>query len=116
MGSNPTQRKLVAQSGRARHARDAGKVSIVFSVVGTLFVPSSLERKLYAEWVAENESMLRENVVGIAFVTSSRLIRGVITAVAWINPLSCPHFVSGDKDEAIRWCREQLAERRSSRN
>jgi hypothetical protein len=44
------------------------------------------QRKYTAEWMKRNEALVRASSVGGATVTPSAVLRGIITAVYWIQP------------------------------
>jgi hypothetical protein len=67
------------------------------------------QRKLQADWLARNAGRLRESSVGSVFVITSALVRGVLTAIMWLQPMPVPHAVVATMDEAERWAESRLA-------
>jgi hypothetical protein len=55
-----------------------------------------------------NDELLRTYSVGTAFVISSQLVRGGLTAILWLQPLPTPYVVVATRLEAERWARAQL--------
>jgi hypothetical protein len=70
-------------------------------------------RSLQAEWMKLHAAEIRLNTLGIAFVISSPLVRGALTAILWLQPLACPHLVTADLDQGIAWARQKVASRSS---
>jgi hypothetical protein len=65
------------------------------------------QRRKQAEWMKKFEDPIRRGTAGIAFVIPSALIRGCLTAILWLQPLACPHVVTGNFEHALRWARER---------
>jgi hypothetical protein len=70
--------------------------------------PTAAERKLIASAVSESEMYLRKYVLGWADVSSSALIRGIVTAIQWMNPSVYPHSIHGTMLEGESWCLARL--------
>ncbi len=71
-------------------------------------VPSPAQRRLLADSIRDDRPRLRAQCVGGAFVISSTLVRGALTAVLWLQPLPFEYVLVKDVDAAERWCRERL--------
>ncbi len=67
------------------------------------------QRRMQAEWMKLNDAGVRRSTAGIAFVIPSAVVRGVLTAIFWLQPLACPHLVTESFEEAFRWARGKLA-------
>jgi hypothetical protein len=61
------------------------------------------QMKAQAAWIRANAQRLIELNLGIAFVIPSPMIRGVLKAVLWLQPLPQPYTVVGSYDDAYRW-------------
>jgi len=61
-----------------------------------------------AEWIKRNREALSKLNVGIAFVIPSPMIRGVLKAILWMQPLPQPHVVVASISAAYAWCVLQL--------
>jgi len=66
------------------------------------------QRRMQAEWLKKNDYLLRAHSAGTAFVISSALVRGSLTAILWLQPLPTPYIVVATLAEAERWARRQL--------
>lgn len=70
--------------------------------------PPALQRRRMAEWTASHRGDLTRLCVGTAFVITSTLIHGALTAILWLQPLPYPHVVVASRREGEAWCRRQL--------
>lgn len=66
------------------------------------------QRRMQAEWMKEHRPWIRMGLVGTAFVIRSRLVRGGLTAIFWVQPMASPHTVVATRGEALAWCRKEL--------
>jgi hypothetical protein len=66
------------------------------------------QRRKQAEWLKAQTSMLQAYSCGSAFVITSPLVRGVLTAILWVQPLPVPHTVVGSITDAEAWARKRL--------
>jgi hypothetical protein len=87
----------------ARRQRNA----FVFDASGAGRTPAPQRRK-QAEWMKINEATLRAFSAGCAFVITSPLVRGALTAILWLQNIPSPYTVVGTRSEAERWARAQL--------
>ena len=69
---------------------------------------SSYARKRQAEWMRTNTSSTRRETLGVAFALDAPLVRGALTAILWLEPLSCPYAVVRDEVTAMARCRSWL--------
>ncbi len=61
-----------------------------------------------ADWIKRNAAALRKLNLGIAFVIPSPVIRGVLKAILWLQPLPQPHVVVANMSAGYGWCELQL--------
>ena len=66
-------------------------------------VPGADVRKLFADFSARNREHTRRYCRGEAYVMSSALVRGALTAVMWLSPFEYPHKVFATVAEARTW-------------
>jgi hypothetical protein len=66
------------------------------------------QRKKQAAWLKTHENMLRQYSLGTAFVITSPLVRGVLTAIFWLQPLPTDHTVVGSMVDAEEWAKAKL--------
>lgn len=65
-------------------------------------------REMLNRWIEETQPEFEGRWICAAFVIRNRLIRGVLTAVYWLNAPYYDHKVVGSPEEAWRWVTEQL--------
>ena len=80
---------------------------LVFDSTGAESPPAT-HRKLQADFIKRYEYSIRALNMGTAFVLDSMVLRGALTAILWLQPLPCPHFVCAEVNEARRWVRARL--------
>jgi hypothetical protein len=64
------------------------------------------QRRMQADWIAEHAQLMRERTAGVAFVISSTLVRGGLTAVLWLTKMPCDYKIVATLEEAFAWGRE----------
>lgn len=65
-------------------------------------------RHMQAQWNAANAAALKQYCLGMSFIIDSAIIRGVLTAILWVQPLPMPHSVFATYDPAEAWIIERL--------
>lgn len=73
---------------------------------------SAIRRQL-ASWRAKNRPLFDRAIGVAAYVFSSRLTRGYLTAVDWLRPAGGVRKVFGTRDEALAWLRGLLPPERT---
>jgi len=61
-----------------------------------------------AEWIKTNVEQLRRYSVGAALIIGSPVVRGMLKAVLWIQPMPQPHLVTANVDDALAWLRARF--------
>ena len=69
---------------------------------------SANQRRISSGWMKENLRGWKQVSVGSVFIINSPIVRGVLTALLWLQPLDMPHDVVGTLDEAVRWAIDRL--------
>jgi hypothetical protein len=80
----------------------------IFDGTRSVGAPASQRRKM-ASWIKKHESVLARHSAGAAFVIRSAMVRGVLTAIFWVQPLPHPHAIVSTREEAELWSRMRLA-------
>lgn len=62
-----------------------------------------------ARWIREHQPQMRRVNRGVAFVTQSALIRGLVRAILHLQPLPVPYASFGDVEEAMAWAHVRAA-------
>ncbi|HJL17482.1 MAG TPA: hypothetical protein RMH99_17565 [Sandaracinaceae bacterium LLY-WYZ-13_1] len=68
------------------------------------------QRKMQADWLKKHEATLERHSLGTAFIITSRMIRGILTAILWLSPMPGDHAVVSTYVEAEDWAFERLWE------
>lgn len=71
-------------------------------------VPSASLRRRQADWQQEHDDALRRYCRGAAFVTTSKLVKGAIIAIGWLQPWPHPVDYFTTVSEARVWAADQL--------
>jgi hypothetical protein len=67
-----------------------------------------VHRRQIADWVRARSAALHERRAGLAFVSRSALVRGMLTATYWLTPPPYPTHIVSTLDEARKWALDQL--------
>ncbi len=86
------------------------RLAIVFDATQAR-APSAVERRQQADFLRAHEALLRLHCAGAAFVISSAVIRGALTAIFWIQPPVYEYTVVSAVAEGTAWARQRLAAR-----
>jgi hypothetical protein len=70
-------------------------------------VPNAVQRAALATHIRKNKSRSQRWVQGIAVIAPSPLVRGMLTAILWLETLAVPHEVFATSIEARSWARLQ---------
>ncbi len=108
--SDEAFKDYLAQVERTLYAADARPRVIIHDARAAGHNPPT-QRKLQAEWLKKHDARLREITLGSVFVIDSALVRGILTAILWLQPLAMPHEVCGTVEEALDWSAKRLKER-----
>lgn len=90
------------------YAPNAGHRLLVIDATYSAPTPAT-QRRMQADWMKEHADRIRKFTVGVAFVIPSGMIRGMLTAIFWIQPLPSPHEVCATLEQALDWGDTQLA-------
>jgi hypothetical protein len=61
-----------------------------------------------ADWIKHNVESLRRYSVGAALIIHSPIVRGMLKAILWIQPMPQPHVVTDSVDQALAWLRSRF--------
>ena len=70
---------------------------------------SRQHRRAQAAYLKDYSELIEEKIVGMAMIIQSPVIRTILSAIIWIEPMSCPYKVFSTRKEGEAWCRELLA-------
>jgi hypothetical protein len=66
-------------------------------------------RQLSAQFIKEHKEVFRRHIIAWGFVTSKGVIRGALTAIAWLRAFPVPMNVFATRRECEAWLDERLA-------
>ena len=69
-------------------------------------VPSAALRRRHADWQQEHDDALRRYCRGAAFVTTSKMVKGAVIAIGWLQPWPHPVNYFTTVSEARDWAAE----------
>lgn len=87
-------------------ARNAPHVVIMDASRGKAM--GAAHRRRISQWVKDNAEALGTYRKGLAFVSASTVVRGILTATYWLFPPPYPYKVFSDPDRAKQWALAQL--------
>jgi hypothetical protein len=93
-------------------ARKQPMISLVQAEQAKLWETPVLRRQ--AEWIKDHEALLRQYSLGVAMVMQSPIVRGMLKAILWIQPMPQPYTVCSTVEEGLRWLRERVASAHAS--
>lgn len=74
-------------------------------------LPTPEQRQRYILWMHEHEHLIRDVVLGMAFVVTSPIIRLSLSTVMHVKPLPVPYIIASREVEAVAWASARIEER-----
>jgi hypothetical protein len=71
-------------------------------------VPNAKQRQILASHMRSNAELIEQWVRGLGVIAPSPVVRGVATAIFWLEPPRVPHRVHATAGEADAWARSLL--------
>jgi hypothetical protein len=90
-------------------ARDRGYKLVELLDISRAAPLTAKQRRTQADWNSAHEALMQQALLGVCFVASSVVMRGVITAVLWLKPMPVPHAVCAEIDQAVQWGLERCS-------
>ena len=85
-----------------RACRAAGeKCAHITDISRATNIPPATQRRMAGEWVKRNRELMAATCVGGGAVTPSAIIRGIVTAIYWIQTPPTPQVIVATLDEAM---------------
>lgn len=88
--------------------RPAPRVLLVDTTYSS--IPTQAQRRRLTQWFSLHRARLKGEVTGIAFVVPSAVMRGVLTAMFWIQPFPAPYLFVRNMAEGLDACRHWLSQ------
>jgi hypothetical protein len=85
-----------------------GEMFIHLPDLTQLAASTSEQRRRQAEWLREHESLMRERMLGLAFVITSPAIRLALSTIFFFKPPPVPYFVAPNLPEAAAWAAQRF--------
>lgn len=95
-------RRLDLENDRAVDQGDL--ISLLIDTSGARAGATANQRRMQADWLKRNYGRLETNTAGVALVITSPLLRGVLTAILWLQRMPCPYVTFATREKAEKWC------------
>ena len=83
------------------------QVAIIFDATKAV-MPSLSFQKMQADWLKENEKLMKDFCAGTAYIIPSAIIRGVLKTIFAFQKQPVPYLICKTKTEAEFWVKQQL--------
>lgn len=87
---------------------NGGPVAMIFDTT-KVGIPSLAHQKMQANWMKENEALIKANCLGTAYVISSSIIRGILNMIFSMQKQPVPYQIFKNEEEAQVWVVEILS-------
>ncbi|MCY1074843.1 hypothetical protein [Archangium lansingense] len=104
----PWQYEHYLREATASLQRRERHLSITDLTQATLPTPELRQRQIL--WMQEHEGLIREVVLGAAFVVTTPLLRLSLSAVLHFKPLPVPYLITAQEVEAVGWASARIEE------
>ncbi|HKK79816.1 MAG TPA: hypothetical protein VJ933_09310, partial [Phaeodactylibacter sp.] len=71
-------------------------------------LPGFKYQKMQADWLKENEAMMKEYCRGTAYVIANPLVRTVLKGIFALQQQPVPYYITGSQEEAKAWCHSMV--------
>ena len=92
---------VLEQRARWLHTRE--RHVIIHDLTRAHALGTSAQRRVQVDWVKAHLHLMRECVLGVAFVSDSAAMRLLLSLVHHLQPLPMPQVTLPDMDAALRW-------------
>ncbi|HSC89002.1 MAG TPA: hypothetical protein VLC09_17090 [Polyangiaceae bacterium] len=93
-----------------RTAAAQSQTALIYDITSGYRAPARV-RQQQADWMKANASQIKGHCAGIAFVMTSSLVRGALTAILWMSAMPTAYTVVATVAEAESWCADRLREK-----
>ncbi|MDN3205253.1 DUF7793 family protein [Algoriphagus sediminis] len=87
--------------------RHQKKLAILFDA-SKASLPSFKHQKMQADWLKENEDLMREYCLGTAYVISNPAVRMILKGIFALQKQPVPYEIFGRKEDAELWLKSRL--------
>lgn len=81
----------------------AGRKTVVILDLRRSSALSTSQRWMTGVWMKEVAPLFESTTFGTVFVVESALVRGVLSALLWVQPKGTPYAIVADLDSAVLW-------------
>jgi hypothetical protein len=71
-------------------------------------LPGFKYQKMQADWLKENEPLMKSYCLGTAYVIPNAMIRTVLKGIFALQQQPVPYLIAGTNEEAQQWCTKQI--------
>ncbi len=82
-------------------------LAIIFDATNAVF-PGIAYQQMQAQWLKDNEQMMKDFCKGTAYIIPNIIIRNVLKAIFAFQKQPVPYLVCSDQREAQAWIKVQL--------
>ncbi len=82
-------------------------IAIIFDATKAVF-PGITYQKMQAQWLKDNEQLMKNFCKGTAYVIPNLIIRNVLSAIFTFQKQPVPYLVCSTNTEAVAWVKKQL--------
>ncbi len=101
--------EALAEFGASRPQVAGDRGAILFDTTHASRPITASQRRMQAEHMRRMKTTLRstasQNATGVCFVFTNSIVRGVLTAILWLQPMSERYEVCSTRELAETWCR-----------
>ena len=87
----------------------AGQRVVVLTDMEQMTHSEARRRQRAAQFIKENRLVFRQHIIAWGFVSTKGVIRGALTAIAWLRAFPVPMDVFTTRKECEKWLDERLA-------
>jgi hypothetical protein len=82
---------------------------VVLTDMGQMNHSEARRRQRSAQFIKDHKDVFRRHIIAWGFVTTKGVIRGALTAIAWLRAFPVPMNVFATRRECELWLEERLA-------
>ncbi len=72
--------------------------------------PTQSQRQRQASWLKENDALLSQYELGVAFLVTSPIIRLALSAIFYFKAMPVPYVVTDQQPSAMQWAAQRFTE------
>lgn len=104
----PTRQQYESYLARSAEYLLRGEPHVILLDLTRSGVVSAELRQLQAEWMRQHEELIRQQVLGVAYIINSALIRLTLSAIFHMKRPACPYILVSQWDQALAWAIKRL--------